>query len=276
MIIDTHVHIGIYKQLGFNMPENILLESIEKYHINFSLVSDIEAAEFDHNLKPLPKETQITQKQSLLRVLKFTKDNADKIGAFVWVKPASETVDEEFKELIMKNREFIYGIKVHPFHSMTAVDDKAMQPFLELAQELHLPVVAHTGGCEEANAIHMYNAAKMYPDVDFVMVHMGLGTDNQEAINLLGKLPNLYGDTTWVPIKSTVQVVNLYGSEKILFGSDNPIDGLDTYHNNPKGEISIYPSYFNDLESMIGTEGYENIMYKNAMRIFNIKEDKLR
>ncbi|MDD6770851.1 amidohydrolase family protein, partial [Inconstantimicrobium porci] len=138
-------------------------------------------------------------------------------------------------------------------------------------QEYNLPIVCHTGGCEEAGVIHVYNAAKKHPEVNFVMVHMGLGTDNQEAIELLGKLPNLYGDTTWVPIESTVQAVKLYGSEKIFFGSDNPIDGVDTYHNNPKGEKSVYQKYFNELEELIGKENYDNIMFKNAQKVFNIK-----
>jgi predicted TIM-barrel fold metal-dependent hydrolase len=112
--------------------------------------------------------------------------------------------------------------------------------------------------------------AKKYPKVNFIMAHMGLCTDNQEAIELLGKLPNLYGDTTWVHLSSTLQIVEKYGSKKLVFGSDNPIDGLHTYGHNPKGEPSLYQSYFHELEKIIGIEAYEDIMYKNAMKIFNI------
>ena len=49
MIIDSHVHIG--NMLGFNMPEEMVLKSMEKYNIDFSLVSNIDSAEFDDNLK---------------------------------------------------------------------------------------------------------------------------------------------------------------------------------------------------------------------------------
>ena len=111
----------------------------------------------------------------------------------------------------------------------------------------------------------------MFPKVSFVMVHMGLGTDNKEAISLLGKLPNLYGDTTWVPLESTLEIVERYGSKKLFFGSDSPIDGLHTYRQNMQGEPSLYQRYFNELEGKIGTEAYEDIMYKNAMRVFGIK-----
>ena len=51
----------------------------------------------------------------------------------------------------------------------------------------------------EAMSIHLYNAAKAHPNVDFVMVHMDLGTDNSQTLDLLGRLPNLYGDTSGFP-----------------------------------------------------------------------------
>ena len=68
-----------------------------------------------------------------------------------------------------------------------------------------------------------------------------------------------------------MQAVEKYGSKKIFFGSDSPIDGLHTYAQNMKGEPSLYLQYFNELEDIIGKEAYEDIMYKNAMRVFGIK-----
>lgn len=268
MIIDTHVHIG--NMFNFNMPEEMVLESMKKYNIDYALVSNLDSVEYDFNLQPIDMDKQISQIDSLNRIIKFAKDNSDKIGAVVWVKVANEKVDEELIKTIEKNREYIYGIKVHPYHSKTAFDDKKMEPFIELAEKLDVPVITHTGGCEEADPIHVYNMAKKYPKVNFIMVHLGLGTDNSEAIELLGKLPNLYGDTTWVPMEHTIDAINKWGSEKIVFGTDNPIDGVDTYHNNPKGEECVYVKYFNEFEEAIGTENYENVMYKNAIKLFKL------
>ena len=110
------------------------------------------------------------------------------------------------------------------------------------------------------------------PDVDFVMVHMGLGTDNKEAVELIGKLPNLYGDTTWVPVETTLEVIKRYGSKKLMFGSDMPIDGVDTYACNPKGERSLYQDYFHVLPEKISKEAYEDLMWRNAAEVFGIWE----
>ena len=38
-----------------------------------------------------------------------------------------------------------------------------------------------------------------------------------------------------------------------------------------QGEPSLYQQYFHGFEEKIGTEAYEDIMYKNAMRVFGIK-----
>lgn len=63
----------------------------------------------------------------------------------------------------------------------------------------------------------------------------------------------------------------------MIFGSDAPIDGVDTYLCNPKGERSIYQDYFHVLEEKIGKEAYADLMYKNAVRIFKLAhlQDKI-
>ena len=60
------------------------------------------------------------------------------------------------------------------------------------------------------------------------------------------------------------------GIEKIFFGSDSPIDGLDTYHHNRKGEKSIYQDYFNKLPLLLGKEEYDMLMWKNAVDFFGL------
>jgi len=269
MIIDTHVHIS--DQFTFYMTEEMILEAMEKYGIDYALVSNGDAVEVDHEQNPIPAQAHISQEDNLKRVLVFARENEDKIGVAVWVKPLTETVTQELETMIAENRDIIYALKLHPFHSKISPMDEKVKPYLELAKKYRLPVVSHTGGCEEASPVHLYEAAKAYPEIPFVMVHMGLGSDNKEALDLLGKADNLYGDTTWVPIDTTLEAIRRYGSKKMLFGSDMPIDGVDTYACNAAGERSVYQDYFHILPEKISEEEYKDLMYRNAVRLFDIK-----
>lgn len=268
MIIDTHVHIGSI--LNFNMKKSEVLYSMEEYGIDYSIVSDIRASEFGHHGERIPAVLRKSQLYCAKSVVDFAKAYPDKIGAALWLKPYEEKADDALYSFIEENRSYIKALKFHPFHSRINFDSRRMEPFMELAKHFSLPVVTHTGGSDAASCLRVYMMAKKHPDISFVMVHMGLGTDNADAIYLIGKLPNLYGDTTWVPVESTVRFIEKNGDERIIFGSDNPIDGKDTYLNNGRGEISMYQRYFHELPSMIPAESYERLMYKNAKALFNI------
>jgi len=269
MIIDTHVHIG--NMLGFLLTQDDVIYSMQKYGISHSIVSSLNAAEFDHHLQPVPQEYQHSQLECLYDVVRFAKKFPDKISAAVWVRPFNENADNALCKAIEENRQYIKAVKFHPYHSNVPFDSRQSEQFIELAEHYHLPIVTHTGGSDNASCIRVYRMAKKYPKTKFVMVHMGLGTDNNQAIDLISKLPNLYGDTTWVPVQSTLKLIKTAGIEKVFFGSDSPIDGKDTYLCNRNGERSLYQQYFNELKTLISPENYDKLMYENAASVFDIK-----
>lgn len=269
MIIDTHVHIG-GESVGFEMKEDMVIEAMNKYGINFAIVSNAQAVEADHNQNILPPGLQISQEKALEKSLKFARKNKGKIGIALWIKPCTQKITKELKDLLLQNKDIICALKIHPYHSHISPMDERVFPYIELAEMLNLPVISHTGNNADDAVIHLYELAKMFPKVSFIMAHMGLGTDNKEALELLGKADNLYGDTTWVPMSTTLKAIEMYGSKRIMFGSDMPIDGVDTYAQNPKGERSLYQDYFNELPRVISSEAYQDIMYKNALRVFNL------
>lgn len=268
MIIDTHVHIG--NMLNFVMTKEDVLWSMEQYGISHSIVSSINAAEFDHELRPVPPKYQHSQLECLEEVVRFAGKHPGQISAAVWVRPAFEKCDYALYKAINDHRRYIKAIKFHPYHSNVPFDAKEMNPFVELAEHYGLPAVVHTGGSDAASCARVYSMAKQFPKVKFVMVHMGLGTDNSEAIEMIARLPNLYGDTTWVPVQSALQLIKTAGIEKIMFGSDNPIDGRDTYGHNRTGDRSLYQSYFHEMKNLLSPEDYDCLMYKNAAALFGI------
>ena len=62
MIIDSHAHIG--EMLNFKLPETVLLDSMERYAIDFCLVSNVESSEVDHEQVLIPSCSQHSQLKS--------------------------------------------------------------------------------------------------------------------------------------------------------------------------------------------------------------------
>ena len=171
-IIDSHAHIG--KILKFNMKEEYILNSMTKYNISFSLVSNGESAEYDQNQILLSENQTISQIKSAKRAVEFAKKYPNKIGALIWIKPITERCDSEFISYIKENRKFIYGFKIHAFHSKISANDIRLEKYYSLAEELGLPVVVHSDKTKEGNPLNIYNAAKRHKN-KFCNRSYGLG-----------------------------------------------------------------------------------------------------
>ena len=130
MIIDSHVHIG--ESLGFVMTEEMVIESMEKYNIDYCIISNADAAELDHEQNVIPKEFQVSQTDALKKSIEFARKNPDKIGILVWIKPYTESLTDELIELIEANLDIVFGLKVHQYHSCLGMDDPKMIPYIEI------------------------------------------------------------------------------------------------------------------------------------------------
>ena len=69
--------------------------------------------------------------------------------------------------------------------------------------------------------------APQYPDVNFIIPHLGSFADDwrvhQQVVDLMVRFPNVYGDTSGVRrFDYIVQAVDRAGAQKLLFGSDGP------------------------------------------------------
>lgn len=268
MIIDTHVHFG--SSLNFNLKKKTVLLAMEKYNVSKAIVSNCQSAEYDHNQVIIPDKKQVPMISSAKAAIDFAKDNPEKIYAAIWVKPHQELPSAELEYLIKVNLDYVKAIKFHPYHSAISFEDARIENYIQLAQTYDLPVITHTASDICSKCEHVYNMAKRFPKVRFVMAHLGLGTDNEEAIEMCAELPNLYGDTAWVPAEKAIKFIDKCSNHKLMFGSDMPIDGLDTYSENGCGQPSMYREYFNGLETKLSSEDYEKLMWKNATSFFKL------
>lgn len=256
-VIDAHVHIFTFPSV--EESENIILKSMKKYGISYSLVS-FDGSEYRDN----KSNNLYSQVEGSKISIEFAKKNEDKIGVLLWIRPHHEHNVEDIEKLIIENKEYIHGLKFHPFCSKLKITSKHLIPYINLARKYNLPILVHTAYDDYSKIGLLAKVANKYKDVTFIAAHLELNTNNKYCINCLKDTPNLYGDTAWVNPKvySLIRKYNLI--DKVMFGTDNPIDGENTYSH------PYYKKYLNK-KFKINDEEYEKLMYLNAKKVYKIE-----
>jgi len=109
------------------------------------------------------------------------------------------------------------GVKVHGHEAMPT------RELCEAVRTFRLPLLVDVAG--RAELIDML--APQYPDVNFVVPHLGSFADDwrahQRVVDQLVRYPNVFTDTSGVRrFDYIVQAVKRAGARKVLFGSDGP------------------------------------------------------
>lgn len=109
------------------------------------------------------------------------------------------------------------GIKVHKH------DGRITREICEVARTFNMPILYDVMG--EVSVVHLL--ASEYPDVRFIIPHLGSFSDDWRAqaalIPMLVKYPNVFTDTAGIRRFELLQeALERAGPGKILFGSDGP------------------------------------------------------
>jgi predicted TIM-barrel fold metal-dependent hydrolase len=109
------------------------------------------------------------------------------------------------------------GVKVH------RLDAPATREVCEAAAAFEVPLLYDVAGRPEL----LEQAAPEHPDLTIVVPHLGSFADDwrahQRLIDQLGRLPNVYADTSGVRrFDYLVQAVRRVGPGRLVFGSDGP------------------------------------------------------
>jgi uncharacterized protein len=109
------------------------------------------------------------------------------------------------------------GIKVHGHEAMPT------REVCETARTLRLPLLVDV--TSRAEVVDML--APQYPEVNFIIAHLGSNTDDfrahQQVVYQLARYPNVFADTSGVrQYDYLVDAIKHAGPRKLLFGSDGP------------------------------------------------------
>lgn len=135
--------------------------------------------------------------------------------AFVHCARDAGRIDEMIDRAV--RRHGFRGIKVHGHDGMPT------REVCEAARRFGIPVLVDVAG--QAYVIDMLAGA--YPDVDFIIPHMGSFADDwraqQAVVDQLVRHPRVYADSSGVRrFDYLVEAVRRAGARKLIFGSDGP------------------------------------------------------
>ena len=142
-------------------------------------------------------------------------------------------------------------IKIHPFLAKCKMDDPRMKGIYEFASDRKLMLLTHTWleGDSYGSLEIFRNVAKDYLDITWIMGHSGGTYGNYHAVQIVNELDNVLLDITMstCPARQIEYFVSNVGSEKVLFGTDNP---------------------FLDPRPQVGRVGLAEISHQDRVNIF--------
>ena len=235
--IDAHSHVGYFggwSDVGITPEE--LVTQMDEYNIEKTVVSTF----------PI--------KESIEAVDKYP----DKLIGAAWVNPMEPDAVAVIRDSV-ENHGF-KAIKLHPLCQAYLPNDECVFPIAEVAEELGIPLMIHTGHPPFSLPWSVGQLAELYPNVKIVMIHMGHGNGMyvQSAIDMAKKYPNLYLETSGMPMHTKIrEAYRTIGSDRIMWGLDAP------FHH-PTVEIQ------RTIVSGLDDTELEDVFYNNAKELLGL------
>ena len=121
------------------------------------------------------------------------------------------------------------GVKLHPVLDHFSLLDPGLEPILESAASLRLPIMVHTGWRPSGSVRDVGELARRYPELRFVVAHMKeeWGVNRRLShIEVAERRPNVWLECSYAEHPRRIgEAVMRLGADRILFGSDWPLGG---------------------------------------------------
>lgn len=153
------------------------------------------------------------------------------------------------------------GIKMHPDSQRFAIDDLRLFPMYEAARG-RLPVMLHMGDhrYDYSHPVKLRKILDNFPGLQVIAAHFGGYAMYETACELLRDTDCVFDVSSslmFLPEGEAERYVNIYGSERLAFGSDYPLW-------NPVTELDRF------MKLKLTDDQFEQILSKTAKRILKL------
>ena len=208
MIIDTHQHLGRSMFSGVETTETDLLKAMDESGIDVALAM------------PQPTLENIPHYHD--RIAKAAREYEGRIVGMASISPwcSDEDYEAEARRCV-EQLEFV-ALKLHPLGHNIAADHGEADKVFRCARDLEVPVIVHTGlGTPWSLPSLCIPAARRYPELPIILAHAGWGVYSSEAMVAAEVCENVLLEPSWCPAYAVRKMIDSFGAERILFGSDH-------------------------------------------------------
>lgn len=248
MVIDTHVHVGQFYDNYFS-PKYVL-KLMQTLEVNAFFVSSTTICEENY-------EKYIHEMEELVSI------DPKYVYPIMWITP--EGLKGNIAWYIESN--IIWKcVKIHPFlhRGVWEPSDSRMIEVVEIAKELNLPLLIHTGNDKCCNAGKYEPVIKDYPEVTFILAH---GRPAEESVSLMKHYENVYVDSAFMDIEEMLYIIENGRADRFLWGSDMCIP---KYFSPDLNLVDYYNGILKQLRNRLSPQIYDFITYKNAKSLFKV------
>lgn len=243
--IDSHTHINHGSEFD-SAPNSKLYTATLENLMKINKVAGVEKMLCSTFASVISNEVVEKENEYMLNLV----ENVENLYQWVVIDPQNENTFKQGDKMLQSKK--CVGIKLHPpYHkySIFEYEDK----LFSYASEHKTNVLIHP----ETDADYILPIADKYPDVTFIMAHMGsYGEESYANAIEFSKYGNVYTDTSGFASSKNLcieYVVERVGSERILFGTDTYATGFQ------RGRIEY---------ALISEQDKINILKNNAERLF--------
>jgi uncharacterized protein len=236
-IIDSHMHLGDFPVFGESIRDSQLIQLMDQYEIEKAVISALPNKLTHDALKSYPNRLI-----GLVRVNPYDSD-------------APEVINKAVKDWGFK------GVKLNPLFNNFLPDSKIVDPVMDEAAKLELPVLIHCGHPPWSLPWSFERLAERYPDVTIIMAHMGHGhiVYINGSLDVAEDYPNIMVDTAGMTMHTKIkEAVLRLGVDRVMYGSDTPLG-------HPGWEIPKVKV------AGLTNEQLEHVLYDNAIKIYQMK-----
>lgn len=150
----------------------------------------------------------------------------DRLIGFMEVNPRDADAARQIAGLARENG--FKGLKLHPTMMGHPVSSHPlMDPIFKACSEFGLVVYGHCMHDFWVTPLQYEEMARTFPDVPIILGHMGILWSVAEAAMVAKRNPNVYLETSVVPLRSLRIGIQGAGAEKVVMGTDWPANDFD-------------------------------------------------